>query len=160
MTVRDQKPHLSQYQPPDSIQQEKVQRVKEIEAILQLQLPPLSVVKMQRNSRQKGCRILDPVKVEDHAAPEPRQGKRPAVVQEVKKRHDKQSACFVVNTQIVGGCCLTPEEVAYMCEIASYGDFGHSEALNLNGEWLCTSAQPGCEYCDFKIGPFVKKTEV
>ena len=55
---------------------------------------------------------------------------------------------------------LTPEEVAYMCEIASYGDFGHSEALNLNGEWLCTSAQPGCDYCDFKIGPFVKKTEV
>ena len=55
---------------------------------------------------------------------------------------------------------LSPEEVAYLCEIAAYGDFGHSEALNLNGEWVCTSAQPGCDYCDFKITHFKKKTEV
>ena len=53
-----------------------------------------------------------------------------------------------------------PEEVEYLCEIASYGDYGHAEALNLNGEWLCTSAQKNCDFCDFKIPHFTKKTEV
>ena len=55
---------------------------------------------------------------------------------------------------------LSPEEVEYLCEIASYGDYGHAEALNLNGEWLCTSAQKNCDFCDFKITHFTKKTEV
>lgn len=55
---------------------------------------------------------------------------------------------------------LSKEEVAYLCEIASYGDFGHAEALQLNGTWLCTSAQEGCEYCEFKIEHFRKKTIV
>ena len=54
---------------------------------------------------------------------------------------------------------LTPEEVSYLCDIASYGDFGHANALELTGTWLCTSAQPGCEYCDFKIEHLKEKMD-
>lgn len=55
---------------------------------------------------------------------------------------------------------LSPEEVQYLCEIASYGDYGHANALDLQGTWLCTSAQPGCEFCDFKIEKLREKTIV
>lgn len=52
---------------------------------------------------------------------------------------------------------LSPEEVQYMCEIASYGDYGHANALGLTGTWLCTSAQKDCDYCDFKIEKMKEK---
>lgn len=55
---------------------------------------------------------------------------------------------------------LSPKEVEYLCEIASYGDYGHANALDLQGTWLCTSAQPGCEFCDFKIEKLREKTVV
>lgn len=55
---------------------------------------------------------------------------------------------------------LSAEEVEYLCDIASYGDFGHANALELQGEWLCTSAQKGCGYCDFKIEKLREKTIV
>ena len=46
---------------------------------------------------------------------------------------------------------LSPEEVSYLCEIASYGDFGQCDALGLKGTWLCTSTEPGCTYCKFLV---------
>lgn len=46
---------------------------------------------------------------------------------------------------------LSPEEVDYLCLIASYGDFGHCHALGLKGEWLTTSTKPGCDHCLFKV---------
>lgn len=46
---------------------------------------------------------------------------------------------------------LTTEEVDYLCQIASYGDFGHCHALGLKGEWLETSTKPGCSRCVFKV---------
>ncbi len=46
---------------------------------------------------------------------------------------------------------LTPEEVEYLCEIACYGDYGYTDVLDLKGSFNCTSAQPGCEYCEFVI---------
>ena len=55
---------------------------------------------------------------------------------------------------------LSPEEVEYLCDIASYGDYGHANALDLQGTWLCTSAQKGCDYCDFKIEKLKEKTIV
>lgn len=55
---------------------------------------------------------------------------------------------------------LSPEEVEYLCCIASYGDFGHANALELQGTWLCTSAQPGSDYCDFKVEKLKEKTIV
>ena len=55
---------------------------------------------------------------------------------------------------------LSPEEVTYLCDIASYGDFGHANALELTGTWVCTSAQPGCDYCDFKIEKMKEKMVV
>lgn len=55
---------------------------------------------------------------------------------------------------------LSPEEVSYLCDIASYGDYGHANALDLQGTWECTSAQPGCDYCDFKIEKLKEKTIV
>ena len=55
---------------------------------------------------------------------------------------------------------LEPEEVEYLCDIASYGDYGHANALDLQGTWLCTSAKKGCEYCDFKIEKLKEKTIV
>lgn len=55
---------------------------------------------------------------------------------------------------------LAPEEVEYLCDIASYGDYGHANALDLQGTWLCTSAKKGCEYCDFKIEKLKEKTIV
>ena len=55
---------------------------------------------------------------------------------------------------------FSPEEVEYLCDIASYGDYGHANALELQGTWLCTSAQKGCDYCDFKIEKLKEKTVV
>lgn len=55
---------------------------------------------------------------------------------------------------------LSPEEVEYLCDIASYGDYGHANALNLTGTWVCTSAQKGCDYCDFKIEHMKEKMKV
>lgn len=55
---------------------------------------------------------------------------------------------------------LSAEEVDYLCEIASYGDYGHANALDLQGEWLCTSAKKGCDYCDFKIEKLKERTIV
>lgn len=55
---------------------------------------------------------------------------------------------------------FSPEEVAYLCDIASYGDYGHANALDLTGTWICTSAQKGCDYCDFKIEHMEEKMEV
>lgn len=55
---------------------------------------------------------------------------------------------------------LSPEEVEYLCYIASFGDFGHANALDLQGTWLCTSAQPGCDFCDFKVEELKEKTIV
>ena len=52
---------------------------------------------------------------------------------------------------------LSPEEVGYLCDIASYGDFGHANALNLTGTWICASAHPGCDYYDFKIEKMKEK---
>ncbi|MDE6997754.1 MAG: hypothetical protein K2P04_07760 [Oscillospiraceae bacterium] len=46
---------------------------------------------------------------------------------------------------------LSQQEVAYLCEIASYGDFGHCSSLGLKGKWLCTSTEPGCTYCKFLV---------
>lgn len=46
---------------------------------------------------------------------------------------------------------LSPEEVDYLCLIASYGDFGQCHALGLKGEWLETSTKPGCDRCVFRI---------
>lgn len=46
---------------------------------------------------------------------------------------------------------LSPDEVDYLCQITGYGDFGQCEALGLKGEWLETSAKPGCERCILKI---------
>ena len=46
---------------------------------------------------------------------------------------------------------MSPEEVDYLCQITGYGDFGQCESLGLRGEWLQTSAQPGCENCVLKI---------
>lgn len=46
---------------------------------------------------------------------------------------------------------LSPEEVAYLCEIACYGDYGHTDVCGLKGTFTCTSAQPGKEYCEFII---------
>lgn len=46
---------------------------------------------------------------------------------------------------------FSPEEVEYLCEIASYGDFGHCHGLGLEGEWLESSAKQGCERCIYKI---------
>ncbi|MCQ4865312.1 hypothetical protein [Pseudoflavonifractor phocaeensis] len=46
---------------------------------------------------------------------------------------------------------LSPEEVDYLCQITGYGDFGQCEGLGLRGEWLQTSAQPGCANCVLKI---------
>ncbi len=56
-----------------------------------------------------------------------------------------------------GGMGLSQEEVAYLCEIASYGDFGHAEALGLNGTWLCTSAQEGCDHCELQDTPDLRE---
>ena len=55
---------------------------------------------------------------------------------------------------------LSPEEVEYLCDIASYGDYGHANALDLQGTWECTSAQKNCDYCDFKIEKLKEKTIV
>lgn len=49
------------------------------------------------------------------------------------------------------GMGFSPEEVDYLCLIASYGDFGHCHALGLEGEWLQTSTKPGCDHCVFKV---------
>lgn len=46
---------------------------------------------------------------------------------------------------------LSQEEVDYLCQITGYGDFGQCESLGLKGEWLRTSAQPGCANCVLKI---------
>lgn len=46
---------------------------------------------------------------------------------------------------------FSSDEVEYLCLIASYGDFGHCHALGLEGEWLSTSATPGCDSCVFKV---------
>lgn len=46
---------------------------------------------------------------------------------------------------------LSPEEVDYLCLIASYGDFGQCHALGLKGEWLETSTKTGCDRCIFKV---------
>lgn len=46
---------------------------------------------------------------------------------------------------------LSPEEVDYLCQITGYGDFGQCEALGIKGEWLQTSAQPGCDRCVLKM---------
>lgn len=46
---------------------------------------------------------------------------------------------------------ITPEEVDYLCQVQSYGDYGHTDAVGCKGEFLCTSAQPGCDHCEFKI---------
>lgn len=70
--------------------------------------------------------------------------------------HDEEHA--IVNMD--GKCALvkswermgmSPEEVDYLCQITGYGDFGQCEGLGLKGEWLQTSAQPGCENCILKI---------
>ena len=55
---------------------------------------------------------------------------------------------------------LSPEEVEYLCDIASYGGLRPCNALDLQGTWLCTSAQKGCDYCDFKIEKLKEKTIV
>ena len=46
---------------------------------------------------------------------------------------------------------LSPEEVDYLCLIASYGDFGQCHALGLEGKWLKTSTKPGCDNCVFEV---------
>ncbi len=46
---------------------------------------------------------------------------------------------------------LSEEEVDYMCQIVSYGDYGHTDSVGCKGEFLCTSAQPGCDHCEFRI---------
>lgn len=46
---------------------------------------------------------------------------------------------------------LRPEELDYLCLIASYSDFGHCHALGPEGEWLKTSTKPGCDNCVFKV---------
>lgn len=70
--------------------------------------------------------------------------------------HDKEHA--VVNMD--GKCALvkgwermglSAEEVDYLCQITGYGDYGQCESLGLRGEWLQTSAQPGCANCVLKI---------
>ena len=74
-----------------------------------------------------------------------------------------------VTVRMEGKCALvqgwekmgfSPEEVSYLCDIASYGDYGHANALDLQGTWICTSAQPGCDYCDFKVEKLKEKTVV
>ena len=81
----------------------------------------------------------------------------------------QESADEHVTVRMEGKCALvqgwermglSPEEVEYLCDIASYGDFGHANALDLQGTWECTSAQPGCDYCDFKIEKLKEKTIV
>ena len=40
-----------------------------------------------------------------------------------------------------GAVILSPEEVEYLCDIASYGDYGHANALDLQGTWKLS--EPG-----------------
>ncbi len=84
-----------------------------------------------------------------------------AVGNKIQEKNDES-----VTVRMEGKCALvqgwekmglSPEEVGYLCDIASYGDFGHANALGLTGTWLCASAHPGCDYCDFKIEKMKEK---
>lgn len=46
---------------------------------------------------------------------------------------------------------LAPEEVDYLCKIACYGDYGHTDALGLKGVFNYTSSEPDHDYCLFTI---------
>ncbi|MEG0913688.1 MAG: hypothetical protein RSD35_09395 [Oscillospiraceae bacterium] len=46
---------------------------------------------------------------------------------------------------------ITADEVKYLCEVQSYGDYGHTDSVGCKGEFLCNSATPGCDHCEFKI---------